>query len=74
MTAPPFKNLDFITFKDFSLTERFTLQFRGEFFNIFNHANFGVPDNTVTDANFGKITTTATGSPRQIQFALKLLF
>jgi len=73
MTGPPLKNLDFITYKDFSLTERFTLQFRGEFFNIFNHTNFGNPDNTVTDANFGIISGTA-AAPREIQFALKLQF
>jgi hypothetical protein len=75
MTGPPLKNFDFITFKDFPLVERFTLQFRAEFFNILNHANFGLPDNTVTDNNFGVISNTATGTnPREIQFALKLLF
>ncbi|HSU31241.1 MAG TPA: TonB-dependent receptor [Bryobacteraceae bacterium] len=73
MTGPALRNLDFITFKDFSLVERVTLQFRAEFFNIFNHTNFGIPDRTVTDANFGIISSTA-AAPRQIQFALKLLF
>jgi hypothetical protein len=73
MTGPPLKNLDFITYKDFPIRERFTLQFRGEFFNIFNHSNLGLPDATVTDSTFGQITTTAT-APREIQFALKLLF
>jgi hypothetical protein len=73
MTGPPLKNLDFITYKDFSITERFTLQFRAEFFNIFNHANFSNPDRTVTDANFGIISGTST-APREIQFALKLQF
>ncbi|MDQ2840614.1 MAG: TonB-dependent receptor [Acidobacteriota bacterium] len=73
MTGPPVRNLDFISYKDFLLTERFTLQFRAEFFNIFNHANFGLPDRTVTDSGFGQITSTAT-APREIQFALKLLF
>ena len=75
LTGPSFKNFDFITYKDFSLVERFTLQFRAEFFNILNHANFGLPDRTVTDRNFGIISSTATGAnPRDIQLALKLLF
>jgi hypothetical protein len=76
LTGPPFKNLDFSAYKDFILAERFTLQFRSEFFDIFNHANFGLPDNTVTDPNFGQITSTANAAngSREIQFALKLLF
>jgi len=73
LTGPPLKNVDFIAYKDFLLTERFRLQFRSEFFNIFNHTNFGLPDNNVQDAAFGQITSTAT-APREIQFALKLMF
>ena len=73
LTGPPTNNVDFITFKDFPIKERLTLQLRGEFFNVFNHTNFGVPDNNVQDAAFGQITTTST-APREIQFALKLLF
>jgi len=41
--GPPFKRLDFSTFKDFQLSERFRLQFRAEFFNILNHPNFNAP-------------------------------
>ena len=41
--GPGFHRLDFSTFKDFRLTERFTMQFRAEFFNIFNHPNFNAP-------------------------------
>ncbi len=76
LTGPPFKNLDFSAFKDFHLTERFNLQFRSEFFDILNHANFGLPDGTVTDPNFGQITSVANpaSGSREIQFALKLLF
>jgi hypothetical protein len=66
-------NVDFITYKDFKLTERFTTQFRAEFFNVFNHANFGLPSNNVQASSFGQITSTSTAS-RQIQFALKLQF
>jgi hypothetical protein len=75
MTGPAFKNLDFNAVKDFPLTERFRLQFRGEFFDIFNHPSFGLPDNTVTDSNFGIITSTANpNANREVQFSLKLLF
>jgi Carboxypeptidase regulatory-like domain len=73
MTGPPEKNLDFIAYKDFPFTERMNLQFRSEFFNIFNHTNFGVPNNNVQASNFGQITSTST-APREIQFALKLSF
>jgi hypothetical protein len=73
LTGPAFKNLDFSTYKNFALTERLNLQFRAEFFNILNHPSFGLPDSTVTDGNFGIISSTAS-SPRNIQFALKLMF
>ena len=49
------------------------LQFRAEFFNIFNMVNFGLPSNTVLGSGFGMISRTA-GSSRQIQFSLKLVF
>ncbi len=73
LTGPPLKNLDFITYKNFPFTERMSLQFRAEFFNIFNHTNFGLPDTNVQDSAFGTINGTAS-APREIQFALKLSF
>jgi len=42
--GPGFHRLDFSTFKDFRISERFTAQFRAEFFNIFNHPNFNAPN------------------------------
>jgi hypothetical protein len=50
-----------------------TLQFRAEFFNVFNLVNFGVPANTLLGSGFGVINSTA-GTSRQIQFSLKLLY
>jgi hypothetical protein len=59
------------------------LQFRSEFFNIFNHPNFALPNATFNSSGFGTIASTADvaagnplgdGGPRLIQFALKLMF
>src|SRR5262249_34056745 len=62
-------------FKTFKLTEKVGLQFRTEAFNLPNHPVFGNPTTAFGNANFGKITSTAgVYTPRQIQFALKLLF
>jgi hypothetical protein len=47
---------DFAVQRQFRFTERMSLRFRGEFFNIFNHPNFGPPDNNITDALFGYST------------------
>jgi hypothetical protein len=79
VTGPGFANTDFSVTKDTKITERFDLQFRSEFFDIFNHPNFGNPVLTTTSGSFGIITSTRFptgdfGSSRQIQFALKLIF
>lgn len=54
------------------------LQFRSEFFNVFNHPNFDNPSVTETSSTFGKIVSAgvqdARASSRQIQFALRLVF
>ena len=48
--GPGFKNVDFSAFKNFSITERFKLQFRGEFFNFFNTPQFNVPQRTLNSS------------------------
>jgi hypothetical protein len=48
--------------RQFRLSERMHLRFRGEFFNIFNHPNFGPQDNNITDALFGYSTATLASS------------
>ena len=53
--------------------ERADLQFRGEFFNLFNVVNMGLPANTIRGSGFGVISKTA-GTSRQIQFSLKLIY
>jgi len=50
-----------------------SLQFRVEFFNLFNIVNFGLPSNILLGPGFGEISRTA-GSSRQIQFSLKLIY
>jgi len=79
LLGPKLVNTDFAILKNTKITERFNTQFRAEFFNIFNHPNFGIPTtNTfVQGAGFnpqaGVITTTTTFQ-RQVQFALKVIF
>jgi len=66
--------IDLSIFKDFRITESTKLQFRAEGFNVANTPLFGIPNNTI-GATFGKITgTNAFYTPRDIQFALKLIF
>ncbi|WP_420236583.1 carboxypeptidase regulatory-like domain-containing protein [Telmatobacter bradus] len=73
LRAPGYTDTDLSVFKEFHPTEKVKVDFRAEAFNILNHANFSSPDTTVTDTDFGAITSTA-ADPRQLQFALKLLF
>jgi hypothetical protein len=70
--GPSFWQLDAGINKSFRFTERTSLQFRSEYFNMLNKTNFRPPVINWTAANFG--TFTSTYQPRQIQFALKLIF
>jgi hypothetical protein len=72
LTGPGSQNFDFSVFKETRIRERVNIQFRTEFFNVFNHANFGNPNTTLSSGTFGRITSAATS--RDIQFGLKLLF
>jgi hypothetical protein len=76
--GPALRNFDMALIKNTRLAasggaERATLQFRAEFFNVFNLVNFGLPSNVVLGPGFGEISRTA-GSSRQIQFSLKLIY
>ena len=70
--GPGYQQWDFSALKSFRITENKTMQFRGELFNIFNHANLGLPQNDLNSPNFGQIQTSQPG--RLVQFALKFLF
>ncbi len=76
--GPDYKNIDIALIKDTPFGRRGnaefgTLEFRAEFFNIFNIVNFGLPSNIVNGTGFGIISKTA-GSSRQIQFSLKVIY
>jgi hypothetical protein len=73
LTGPRLVQWDFSLFKSIPINDRFHLQFRAESFNIFNHPNFGLPNASIGTAAAGTISSTVS-SPRQNQFALKLLF
>ncbi|MGC1201143.1 MAG: carboxypeptidase regulatory-like domain-containing protein [Candidatus Acidiferrales bacterium] len=71
--GPPSKNVDAAIAKNWSVRERYNLQFRWEMFNAFNHPNFGTPDANVGDGgSFGKITSL--GPMRVMQAGLKFAF
>ena len=64
---------DVSVLKNTAIHERWTAQFRAEFFNLPNHANFGNPAASISNpGSVGRITSA--GDPRQIQFGLKVLF
>ena len=82
ITQPGLVTFDFSLIKETYVSEEVSVQFRAEFFNLFNRANFAAPSGTVfsssrspdrVSGSFGRIRRTKTSS-RQIQFALKLLF
>ncbi len=73
--GPGFINTDLSGFKNFSVWRESSLQFRAEFFNLFNNVNLANPNTTETSPSFGRISALYTNySPRVIQFALKLFF
>ncbi|HTV04617.1 MAG TPA: TonB-dependent receptor [Acidobacteriaceae bacterium] len=86
--GPGYHRLDFSTFKNVKINERWSAQFRAEFFNITNHPNFNAPNfggngvvaiggsGNYLSSTFGEIGSTRDSpyDPRQIQFALKLYY
>jgi hypothetical protein len=76
--GPGFHDFDVALIKDTPFGHRGnaelgTLEFRAEFFNVFNLVNFGLPSNILRGSGFGVISKTA-GPSRQIQFSLKLIY
>ena len=74
VTGPDFVNTDFSAIKDFALPwHEAGLNFRAEFFNLFNHPEFGMPINDINAPGFGAVNSTV-NNPRLVQLALKLTF
>jgi len=71
--GPGINVFDFSLVKNTKISERHLIQFRAEFFNFFNHQNYGDPNSTVDDPAFGTITSYRIPA-RDIQFALKYYF
>jgi len=79
--GPRFNNTDFSIIKRTKIGENKLIEFRAEFFDLFNHANFGQPGRIaqIGSTTFGVISNTRfatgdSGSSRQVQFALKFKF
>jgi hypothetical protein len=73
MRAAGINNFDLAVSKRTQLAERFNLEFRGEFFNLFNRVQFGVPTTQLGSAQFGMVTSQQ-NQPRCVQFGLRLEF
>ena len=81
--GPGFGSVDFSIFKRTPITERITVEFRAEIFNLFNRMNWANPNVTFTSGSFGELTATKNGSsgaglgfgePRNTQLSLKVIF
>jgi hypothetical protein len=73
VVGPDFVNSDFSVIKQFALRREMGLNFRAEFFNLFNHPQYGSPVNDINSAGFGAVNSTV-NNPRLVQLALKLTF
>ncbi len=75
INGTPFDNVDFSLNKALSFAEIAKLQFRAEFFNVFNIQNYGLPGTSFGGSNFGIVSSLSPGStPRQMQFSLRASF
>lgn len=72
ITAPGFKNVDFQIQKQFKIAEEVKLSLMGNFFNLFNHTNFGLPSTNQTSSSFGR--SIDAHSPRVTQLAFRIDF
>jgi hypothetical protein len=74
LRGPDQVNFDFAILKSFRFRERHQLQFRTEFFNLFNHPQFALPGGGVDQPGGAAIASTLLDNEREIQFGLKYSF
>ncbi len=74
MVGPDQVNFNFALMKDFRVTERNSLQFRAEVYNIFNTPQFALPGNNPDAPGGASISSTLQNNQREIQFAVKWTF
>jgi hypothetical protein len=74
LRGPRRVNSDFSLIKNSRFREKYNVQFRAEFYNIFNHPALAAPVTDVTNAQFGQIISSIGGSERNVQFGLRFLF
>ena len=72
LRGPYQQTVDLTLGKEFAVSERYRADFRGEFYNVLNHANFDVPGHTLGAADFGVISSARPG--RTVQLGLRLIF
>jgi hypothetical protein len=73
--GPGFNNVDASLTKKFTITERYSVDFRADFFDTLNHPNWANPNTQLGNPNFGKIVaTTAPGGNRTTQLSMKFFF
>jgi len=72
LRADRYNNIDLVLLKNTTITERVSTQLRFEFFNAFNHANYGAPNAVVNTATAGQVASAS--DPRILQFGLKVVF
>ena len=72
MTGPGYWNTDLGISKKFKVTERAAFTLQGNFFNLFNHPNFGLPSGNQSSGSFGK--STSAFAARVTQLALRFDF
>jgi hypothetical protein len=72
LDGPGLQSVNVSVVKNFAVKESSSIQFRAEFFNLFDRANFDLPDLFVGSPTFGRISSA--GQPRRVQFGLKWLF
>jgi len=74
LRGPGFFNTDLGVLKTTAITEGMNVQFRAEFFNVFNHPNFRLPASNISSSQRGQITAVVEENQRIIQFGLKVVF